>query len=58
MKTKKSNIQTEKQFTITKKIAKHGTQAIIVIPRILEAQLKPGTITELTIKILEDVEND
>ena len=42
-----------KQFIITKKIAKHGSQAIIVIPRILENQLKPGTITKLTIDVLE-----
>ena len=39
-------------FTITKRIAKHGSQSIIVIPRILESQLKPGTITQLTIEIL------
>lgn len=43
-----------KKFTITKKIAKHGSQAIIVIPRVLEQQLKPGTLTEITINVLED----
>ncbi|MFH1053077.1 MAG: hypothetical protein V1740_01540 [Candidatus Woesearchaeota archaeon] len=42
----------EKQFTITKKIAKHGNQAIIVIPRMLEDMLKPGTIVELKISII------
>lgn len=41
-----------KQFKITKKIAKHGNQSIIVIPRILEASLKPGTIVQLDINIL------
>jgi len=41
-----------KQFTITKKIAKHGSQAIIVIPKILEEQLKPGTLTQITIEII------
>jgi len=41
-------------FTLTKRIAKHGNQAIIVIPRILEEQLKPGTIAEITINILEE----
>ncbi|MDD5192425.1 MAG: hypothetical protein PHH54_06130 [Candidatus Nanoarchaeia archaeon] len=41
-----------KQFTITKKIAKHGSQAIIVVPKILEGQLKPGTLTQITIEIL------
>ena len=43
-----------KQFTITKKIAKHGNQAIIVVPRLLETQLKPGTIVQLKIEILEE----
>lgn len=47
-----------KKFTITKKIAKHGTQSIIVIPRVLESHLKPGTIAEVTINILEEQEND
>lgn len=46
-----------KQFTITKKIAKHGSQAIIVIPRVLENKLKPGTIAEIKINVLEE-END
>jgi hypothetical protein len=43
-----------KQYTITKKIAKHGSQSIIVIPRILENSLKPGTIAKVTIDILEE----
>jgi len=34
----------QKKFIIMKKVAKHGSQAIIVIPRILESELKPGTI--------------
>ncbi|MDD5191745.1 MAG: hypothetical protein PHH54_05355 [Candidatus Nanoarchaeia archaeon] len=42
-----------KSFTITKKIAKHGNQAIIVVPKILEKQLKPGTLTQVTIEILK-----
>jgi len=47
-----------KKYTITKKIAKHGSQSIIVIPRILENSLKPGTIVQLDINILEEMEND
>ena len=43
-----------KQYTITKKIAKHGSQAIIVIPRILEKELVPGTIAKVTIDVIED----
>lgn len=42
----------QKQFTITKKIAKHGSQAIIVIPRILEGELKPGMIVEVKLNII------
>ncbi|MDD5191906.1 MAG: hypothetical protein PHH54_04375 [Candidatus Nanoarchaeia archaeon] len=41
-----------KQFTITERIAKHGSQAIIVIPKILEDNLKPGILTQVTIEIL------
>lgn len=40
------------QFTLTKRIAKHGTQAVIIIPKILEQALKPGTIAEITIEII------
>ncbi len=46
-------LQTRK-FVITKKIAKHGSQAIIVIPRMLEQTLKPGTIAQITLEILEE----
>ena len=44
----------KKQFIITKKIAKHGKQAIIVIPSILQDKLKPGIIAQLTIDVLEE----
>ena len=46
-----SKINTKK-FRIIKKIAKHGSQAIIVIPRFLEKHLKPGTIIELNLNVL------
>lgn len=45
----------EKQFIITKKIAKHGKPVIIIVPRILEQHLKPGTVAELTIKVIDGV---
>lgn len=45
-------------FNIIKKIAKHGSQAIIVVPRLLEEQLKPGTIVELNIDVLKEAEQD
>jgi len=43
------------QFTITKKIAKHGKQAVITIPKLLEEHLKPGTVVELKIEIIENI---
>jgi hypothetical protein len=45
-----------KQFVITKKIAKHGSQNIIVIPRMLQDDLKPKTIVKITIDILKEPE--
>lgn len=45
-----------KSFTITKRIAKHGSQAIIVVPRILEKELKPGTVVKITMDVLKEVE--
>ena len=46
-------MESQKKFVIMKKIAKHGSQAIIVVPRMLEQHLKPGTITQITIEILD-----
>jgi len=42
-----------KEFTIRKKIAKSGKNSIIVIPKLLQEDLKPQTIVELNIKVLE-----
>ena len=50
--------ESPRKFTITKKVAKHGSQSIIIIPRILESQLKPGTLVQLGIDILEGVKDD
>ncbi len=46
-----------KQFIITKKVAKHGKQNIIVIPKVLQDSLKPKTVVKLTIDILKEAEN-
>jgi len=43
-----------KQFTITKRVAKHGSQAIIVVPRLLEKELSPGTIVQLRIDVIRE----
>ena len=43
-----------KGYTITKRIAKHGKQSIIVIPKALQLQLPPKTIVELQINIIKE----
>ena len=47
-----------KTYIITKKIAKHGKQSIIVIPSFLNDRLKPKTIVEVKINIVKEAEND
>ncbi len=44
------------QFVITKKIAKHGDQSIIVIPSVLCNKIKPQMLVKITIDLLEDSE--
>jgi antitoxin component of MazEF toxin-antitoxin module len=44
----------QKSFTITKKIAKHGNQAVIIIPTLLQEHLPAGTLAEIKIEILEN----
>ena len=41
-----------KQFIITKRIAKHGKQAVIIVPTLLQQQLSPGTLAEIKIQII------
>ena len=45
------------EITLTKKIAKHGNQNIIVIPQFLKDKLKHKSIVEVRIKVLEDDAN-
>jgi len=40
-------------ITITKRIAKHGKQSIIVIPAILSDILQHGMLVRITMNILE-----
>ena len=47
-----------KTFTITKKIAKHGSQSVIVIPSFLNEELKPKTIVEVKINVVKEAENE
>ncbi len=46
-----------KTYTITKKIAKHGNQSVIVIPSFLKNELKPKTIVEVKIDIVKEAED-
>jgi len=43
-----------KTFTITKVIAKHGSQAVIVIPKFLQDDLKPKTVVEVKIHVIRE----
>ena len=49
-------MEKRKNYVITKKIAKHGKQPIILVPKILEEELKPGTIVKLTIEVMREAE--
>lgn len=51
--TLRRNNMAQNKFTITKKIAKHEEQAIIIVPTLLQDKLCPGTLAEITIEILE-----
>ncbi|MBP7708551.1 hypothetical protein KA107_02605 [Candidatus Pacearchaeota archaeon] len=42
--------------TITKKVAKHGRQTIIVIPTVLSNIIRHGMLVRVTIDILENKE--
>ncbi|MFA7707484.1 MAG: hypothetical protein WCX73_00885 [Candidatus Pacearchaeota archaeon] len=41
-------------YTITKKIAKHGSQSIIVIPNVLSHKIKPQMLVKVTIDVLDN----
>jgi hypothetical protein len=45
-------------YTITKQISKHGKQAVIVIPKLLEQELKPGTVAEVRITVLKEADHE
>ena len=47
----------QKEYNIRKRIAKHGENSIIVIPKLLRGELKPSTIVELNIRIVQEGED-
>ena len=42
-----------REYTLTKQISKQGAQSIIIIPTFLKEKLKPKTLVEIKIKILD-----
>jgi hypothetical protein len=48
----------QKSYTITKKIAKHGKNSVIVIPKFLSEDLKPQTIVEVRINVVKEAKNE
>jgi len=48
------NEMNNKEYTITKKIAKHGKQIVIIIPSILQNKVRSGMLVEVKITILND----
>ena len=42
------------EFTITKKVAKQGSNNIIILPKILQSRIKPNSLVEIKIRLLED----
>lgn len=48
--------QKPKSYVITKKVAKHGAQAVIVIPKFLQHDLKPQTVVEVRFTVVKEAE--
>jgi hypothetical protein len=46
------------EYTITKQISKQGTQNIIIIPAFLRERLKPKTLVEVRIRVIDEVQDD
>lgn len=49
--------KTPKSYTLTKKIAKHGKQSVIVIPTFLNEELKPRTVVEIRLTVVKEAED-
>lgn len=46
------------RYVITKNIAKHGKNSIIVIPSILNSELQPRTTVKVTIEVIKRPDHD
>jgi hypothetical protein len=47
-----------KTYNLIKRIAKHGRQNIIVIPSMLQEELKAGSVVQLRIEVLKEEEEN
>ena len=47
-------INPEQKFTITKRIAKHGKQAVIIVPSVLQEKLFPGMLVQITFEVKDE----
>ena len=43
------------EITLTKQVAKHGSQSIIILPKFLESEIQPKDIIEIKLKIVKKV---
>lgn len=56
MSRKENKMTNETQkYTITKRIAKHGRQAVVIVPSLLQEILFPGVLVEITFEIKNEV---
>ena len=44
----------QKTYNLRKKIAKHGDNSIIIIPKMFRNEIRPKTLVDVTITILEE----
>lgn len=46
-----------KEVILTKQVAKHGSQSIIILPKFLESEIQPKDIVELRIRLVRKENN-
>jgi len=46
------------KYVITKKIAKHGANSILVIPKCLQQKLRPRTMCKISFEVLEGADSN
>ena len=46
------------EIILTKQVAKHGNQSIIILPKFLESEIRPKDIVELRLKLVKKSRKD